>query len=245
MWRRIPTGGYSLALVLVGLSLGLLLQVGVHTPPGTGGESDYERARVRAAIDRLDQEQLDLKEAIGGLRQRLKRYQELDASRTEMLQELTKELAAQRMRAGLVALQGPGVVVTLDDSDMAVDSPDADLDRYIVHEYDVRDVVNLLWIAGAEGVALNDERIVASTSVYCVGSTIMVNDTRVSPPYLVRAIGDPAALYAAAMDPAHLEEFRQRAQQHGLRLTVDWRKAVVVPAYRGGFAFDHAQAGSS
>ena len=245
MCRRIFTGGHYLALVLVGFCLGLLLQVGVCAPAGTRAESNHEQARGLAAIQRLDEEQLELKEAIGHLRQQLECYEQLDASETEMLRELRKELSAQRMRAGLVALQGPGVAVTLDDSNIGLHPPDADLDLYIVHEYDLRDVVNLLWLGGAEAVAVNGERIVASTSVYCVGSTIMVNDTRLSPPYVVRAIGDPAALYAVAMDPAYLEWFRQRVQQQGLKLTVDWRKAVVLPAYRGSFAFDYTQAGGS
>ena len=53
-------------------------------------------------------------------------------------------------------------------------------------------MLNLLWLAGAEAVSLNGERVVATTSIYCVGSTILVNDTRLSPPYEFLAIGDPA-----------------------------------------------------
>jgi len=243
MCRRAPAWGRFLALILVGVCLGLLLQVQVYSPAGSTANSNYEQAQVRTAIQRLEGEQLDLKDEIGRLRARLERYQQLAASETEMLRELSDELAAQRIRAGLVALQGAGVVVSLDDSDAAVLPPGADLNPYIVHEYDLRDVVNLLWLAGAEAVAVNDERIVASTSIYCVGSTIMVNDTRLSPPYLVRVIGDPAALYAVAMDPAYLGDLRRRVQQRGLKLTIDWRNEVVLPAYKGGFAFAYARAG--
>ena len=243
MCRWTPARGRSLALILVGVCLGLLLQVQVHSPADSTMNSHYEQTQVRTAIQRLEREQLDLKEAIGHLREQLERYQRSAALETETLRELRDELAAQRMKAGLVALQGPGVVIDLDDSDAAALSPDADLNPYIVHEYDVRDVVNLLWLAGAEAVAVNDERIVASTSIYCVGSTVMVNDTRLSPPYMVWAIGDPAALYAIAMDPAYLGDLRRRVQQHGLKLIIDWRKEVVLPAYRGSFAFEYAQVG--
>jgi len=215
----------------------------VYTPASSTVDSNYEQAQVRTAIQQLEGEQLDLKEAIAHLREQLEHHQQLAASETETLHELRDELAAQRMRAGLMALQGPGVMVSLDDSDAAALPPDTDLNPYIVHEYDLRDVVNLLWLAGAEAVAVNEERIVASTSIYCVGSTIMVNDTRLSPPYMARAIGDPATLYAVAMDPAYLRDLRRRVQQHGLKLTIDWRKEVVLPAYKGGFAFEYAQAG--
>lgn len=243
MCRWAPAWGRSLALILVGVCLGLLLQVRVYAPADPTVESTFEQVRVRTAIQQLEKEQLDLKEAIGHLRTQLERYQQLAASETETLRELRDELTIQRMRVGLVALRGPGVVVSLDDSDATALPPDADINPYIVHEYDLRDVVNLLWLAGAEAVAVNDERIVTSTSIYCVGSTIMVNDTRLSPPYLVRAIGDPAALYAVAMDPTYLGDLRRRVQRHGLKLTIDWRQEVTLPAYKGSFAFEYAHAG--
>jgi uncharacterized protein YlxW (UPF0749 family) len=100
-------------------------------------------------------------------------------------------------------------------------------------------------LAGAEAVAINDERVVATTSIYCVGSTIMVNDTRLSPPYRVKAIGSPEALHAMAVDAAYLGGLRRRVADNGLGLTVDWDEEVAVPAYRGGFTFQYAQAGGS
>lgn len=244
MFRRAPAlRGSALAWIVVGLCLGLLLQVQVRSPANITDDRGYDQGQVRTAVQVLEQEQLDLKEAIGHLRVRLERYQQLAASETETLRELRDELAGQRMRAGLVALRGPGVVLTLDDSSTTALSPDADLNPYIIHEYDLRDAVHLLWLAGAEALVVNDERIVAGTSIYCVGSTIMVNDTRLSPPYVVRAIGDPEALYAVATNPAYLGDLRRRAQQHGVELTVDWRRDMVLPAYKGSFTFDYAQAG--
>jgi len=240
-----PPWGYFLALVLVGFCLGLLLQVQVHTPPGSAEAPQYEQAQIQATIQRLEAEQLELKETIGRLRALLEYYQQVAASETETLGELRDELDIQRMRAGLVALEGPGVVVSLNDSEAVPLSSNEDLSPSIVHEYDLRDVVNLLWTAGAEAVAINDERIATSTSIYCVGSMIMVNDTRLSPPYIIRAIGDPATLYAVATAPAYLRDLRYRVQRYGLKLAVDWHSKIVLPAYKGSFAFEYARAGGS
>ncbi|MEA3346316.1 MAG: DUF881 domain-containing protein [Chloroflexota bacterium] len=227
----------------MGICLGLLLQVKTHSPADLTIDSHYEQAQLQSAIQQLEREQIGLKESISHLRERLERYQRSASSETETLRELRDELGAQRMRAGLVATRGPGVVVSLDDSDIANSPPDVDLNPYIVHGYDLRDAANLLWLAGAEAVAVNDERIVASTSIYCVGSTIMVNDTRLSPPYTVRAIGDPAALYAVAMDPAYLRDLHRRVQQLGLKLAVDQRQEMVLPAFEGSFTLEYTQAG--
>ena len=48
---------------------------------------------------------------------------------------------------------------------------------FIIHEYELRDIVNLLWMAGSDAIAINDERLVSNSSIYCVGSTVMVGET--------------------------------------------------------------------
>jgi len=51
--------------------------------------------------------------------------------------------------AGLVALPGPRVIATSRDSTTAI-APNDDAANYILHDYDVRDVVNTWWASGAE-----------------------------------------------------------------------------------------------
>jgi len=142
-----------------------------------------------------------------------------------------------------VAMAGPGVLVHLDDSTMAAAATGTAAESYIIHEYDLRDVVNLLWAGGAEAIAINDERLVNTTSIYCVGSTIMVNDTRLSPPYEVRAIGDPQRLLTWLDDPLYLTLLRQRVKAYGVQLRVTQAASVKVPAYSGTFRVRYSHAG--
>jgi uncharacterized protein YlxW (UPF0749 family) len=58
-------------------------------------------------------------------------------------------------------------------------------------------VVNELWNAGAEGIAVNNHRVVGGTSFRCVGSVILVDNVRIASPVIIRAIGDPATLKGA------------------------------------------------
>ena len=103
--------------------------------------------------------------------------------------------------AGLAALKGPGVVITL------VDSPKRNPHEtkfYVIQQYTVQDaqiqrIVNALFAAGAAAVSVDDQRIGAMTSTTTVGPVIMVNDTRVHSPYKILAIGDPVALRDAIM----------------------------------------------
>ena len=103
--------------------------------------------------------------------------------------------------------------------------------------------MNLLWAGGAEAVAVNDERLVNTTSIYCVGSTIMVNDTRLSPPYEVRAIGDAQRLLRWLEDPLYLTLLRQRVKAYGVQMRIAQATSVTVPAYSGTFKVRYSHAG--
>jgi uncharacterized protein YlxW (UPF0749 family) len=234
----------SLSWLLVALMFGLLLSLQLNSPPSAAPTSSLDgRDRTEAAIQRLEEEQKTLKARIGQLRQELAVYQQETAATTGLLEEINAELAHQKALAGLAATQGPGLEVMLDDSKRQAIPPSSDLSAYIVHEYDLRDVVNLLWMAGAEGVAINEERVVGTTSIYCAGSTVMVNDTRISPPYVVRAIGDSNRLEDLMQNPSHLVEVKAKARRNGLIFQFRRSAAVELPAYQGSFALRYAQPG--
>jgi uncharacterized protein YlxW (UPF0749 family) len=100
-------------------------------------------------------------------------------------------------------------------------------------------------LAGAEAIAVNDERIVHSTSVYCVGSTVMINDTRLSPPYEITAIGDPLRLQDHLRNPGYLSDLRARYARFGLSLGIVRDDSITIPAYRGSVLQRFAQPGGS
>ena len=177
------------------------------------------------------------------MRERLDAYQRGLAADMEMLKGISAELERQKMMAGLLAVEGTGVQVTLDDSSIQAVPATADPNAYLIHEYDLRDVVNLLWLAGSEAIAVNAERIVATSSIYCVGSTIMVNDTRLSPPYVIHAVGNSITQEDVLRNPAHLQEIKRRADLYGVQFKVDRRKLLSLPAYKGGFPIYYARLG--
>jgi uncharacterized protein YlxW (UPF0749 family) len=239
-WRDI---GRSLAILAVGLTLGLL--VGLNWRPSSKSQAvaiDAGSSQIWRSIGRLELEQQQLKSTLSGLRQNLADRQRAAAANTDRLQALTAALEQQQVLAGLTALQGPGVLVVLDDSTVRV-PPGADPNVYIIHEYDLRDIVNLLWMAGSEAVAINDERLVGNSSLYCVGSTVMVNNTRLSPPYYIRAIGNSRVQQDYLRNPSYLQDLRQKKESYGLRFDVEAIANLILPAYDGGFLIEHARPG--
>ena len=160
------------------------------------------------------------------------------------LAEIATSLEVQRLQAGLVPVEGPGVRVELDDSAREVPS-NVDPNLLIVHDYEIRDVVNLLWAAGAEAIAVSGERVAANTAIYCVGSTILVNDTRLSPPYVIEAIGPPDKLYGAVTQALSLVKLKEVVERYGVQLKVSRVDALRLPAYTGEIRAQYAVPSSS
>ena len=100
---------------------------------------------------------------------------------------------------------------------------------------EVRGQIDTLVIAGGTGTrdAINDERIVGSSSIYCVGSTIMVNGTLMSPPFKVLVIGPQNELLATYDDPTQLRDIKQRRDIYGLGFRVSRATGLRLAPYRG------------
>jgi uncharacterized protein YlxW (UPF0749 family) len=235
--------GRSLSILLVGLTLGLLLSLSWRPRVESGVEATApESGRIWLSIQRLEVEQQELKTTLAELRRGLAERQKAAAADTDRLQALELELERQQLLAGLIPVQGPGVLITLDDSAVQV-PPGSEPGDYIVHEYDLRDVVNLLWMAGSEAVSINDERLVSNSSIYCVGSTVMVNNTRLSPPFFIRAVGNSRVQQDYLRNPSYLRELKEKQRLYGLVVEVKDVANLTLPAFSGGFLVQHARPG--
>jgi uncharacterized protein YlxW (UPF0749 family) len=237
---RLASPARGLAVLLASMMLGFLLTLQIQTamnrPPAT---PEYSRDLSAVTIQRLEVEQKLLKDAILGLRARIVTQQQAATSGASSLSSLSDELGRQRLAAGLLAPRGPGISVILDDSTKAMPAGD-DAANYLIHDFELRDVASLLWLAGAEALAINDERLVASTSIYCVGSTIIVNNTRLSPPYEIRALGNPSQLEDALKDPGTLKKIKSRSKLYGIQFKYAQARELTLPAFTGGFNIKYA-----
>jgi len=234
-------GRTGLVLALVGLALGLLFTAQFQSVPLKAASTTESRSEVATTtIHHLEQEQAELKKSIADRRAQVAVQQQSAAGSKVTLVEINTELARQKSLAGMVPLDGRGIKLVLDDSPISRIPSGDDPSLYIIHEYQIRDVVNLLWLSGAEALSINGERFVATTSVYCVGSTILVNDTRLSPPYEILAIGDSVALEGAINDAANLQSIKSRAKSYGIQVLATRAAQLSIPAYTGSLTAKYA-----
>jgi uncharacterized protein YlxW (UPF0749 family) len=149
------------------------------------------------------------------------------------------------LSAGVVALRGRGVEITLDDAPRRPDGslpPGARPDDVVIHQSDVQAVVNAVWAAGADGVAIMDQRLVATSAVRCVGNTLLLHGRTWSPPFVVTAVGDPAAVRAQLDASPQVAVFRQAVEDYGLTFAVRDRPEVLLPEYTGQLDMAYATA---
>ena len=121
---------------------------------------------------------------------------------------------------GTRAVTGPGLKVTLDDAHRTAASlPEGfTADDIVVHQQDVQSVVNALWAGGAEAMMLQDQRVISTSAVRCVGNTLILQGRVYSPPYVITAVGDVQGMrQQLEVDPS-VTIYRQYADLLGLRL---------------------------
>ena len=125
------------------------------------------------------------------------------------------------------------MTVSLDDAPRGLGQDSADANDLVVHQQDVQSVVNALWAGGAEAMTLMGQRVVSTSAVRCVGNTVVLHGRVYGPPFVVTAVGDPAALRGALDADPGVAVFRGYVDRFGLGYAVQEEGRTTLPAYDG------------
>ena len=222
---------HSLVLLLPAVLFGLLVSVQWRTQSERNELTVRYNTPLLDAAKTLQNEQSALKVTLAELRAELDQIQTSASTQSDAAKDLQSRIDGLKTAAGMNERSGDGVEIVLDDARGAAAAKD--VEKSICHNTDLTDIVNQAWRGGAEAIAINDERIVGSSSIYCVGSTIMVNGTLMSPPFKVLVIGPQNELLATYDDPTQLRDIKQRRDIYGLGFRVSRATGLHLPPYRG------------
>jgi uncharacterized protein YlxW (UPF0749 family) len=153
-----------------------------------------------------------------------------------------RQARALSLSAGTEAVRGPGLTVALDDAHLATVPAGFTGDDLVVHQQDVQAVVNALWAGGAEAMMLQDQRVISTSAVRCVGNTLILQGRVYSPPYTITAIGDTPRLEEALGRSPEVTIYREYVDVLGLGYSMKTRPRVTLPAYAGSLTLTHAAA---
>lgn len=170
------------AAVIVGL-FGLLLVVAAVQTRAAADADALAREELVQHIDAQSEELRGAQRQIGALQEEIETLTARQRSLTRTERSVAARNDAVGALAGYTAVQGEGVRIALDDS--ADGSSDG-----VVRDEDLATLVDGLWGAGAEAVAVNGIRLTATSGIRNAGSAILIHDRSLRPPYEVLAIGD-------------------------------------------------------
>jgi len=137
-----------------------------------------------------------------------------------------------KLHTGLVDVKGPGIVITLDDAPAR--QPDTPVNWQIIHDQDIKIILNDLKKAGAQAIAINGERVVPMSEQLCAGPTIKINNNRYSVPYVIEAIGEPGVLYEAIVNSSRIAEMTE----FGIRVEIKTAKEIKLSKFSGADNLD-------
>ena len=217
---HIEKGRLSIACVC--MVLGFMLAIQFRTTQDIRAALPIQRVDVLAA--KLQQAEAENKE----LRNQLEDLQGISGSEKSSM--INDDMV---MLAGAKAVEGPGIILTIEDSTQAV-KKDNDPNLYLVHDEDLLKVINELKAAGAEAISINGQRLTANSEIRCAGPTVSVNNVRSAPPFEIRAIGSTKDLENAINMRGGVAD---TLKVWGNSLRMEAKESLWIPASKIGTKF--------
>lgn len=226
----------ELAVVAAFLVLGFLLALqlkSVRQQTAVDATSANRLETLQELYNNVVNERDGLKDQLTTAQKELEDYRSAAAS-GEGSEALKSEVEYLSMVAGLTDVEGPGVMVILQDS-TATNTSGEEAD-YLIHDSDLLSVINELRDAGAQALSLNGERILATSEVRCAGSVVLINGQRVAAPFVLYAIGDPTTLYNALTMRGGVVDV---LSQWKIQVSVTMSEKLLIEKYSGSIATDY------
>lgn len=237
--RRRATGGpessgtrprMSPALMVGLLGLGLLLATAALQVRSDASIVSAERESLVERIGLATSHTDALEQTVAELESDILEIETRQLDNAAVNNELRESMAAMRSTAGTGAVQGPGVVVEVDDADDDAGGAPGAVTRVL--DIDLQQVVNGLWAAGAEAVSINGQRVTAMTAIRSANDVILVNFRPIDPPYEVRAIGDSRTLGSRFLEGTGGQWLLDASTTAGIRFDIRNVDSMTLPAAR-------------
>ena len=173
----------------------------------------------------------ELKEKYNESQEIVEEYQTSSATNSTLISSMRNQINTLSLLAGTTDVTGEGIIITLYDGSGA---------NSLVHDSDVLTVVNELRVAGAEAISVNDQRIITTSAIRCVGSVIQVNYQKVAAPFVIKAIGNAQYLESAMTIKNGVIDV---LNGYGLKVTLSRESDIAIQKYDGALSFNFAKQG--
>jgi len=207
---------------LLALFIGLVISIQITTTQGSDVGGLVPVAKAQGYLEELKQVRAEKDVALQELNKLEERLDQIEKEKSDedfFLRGIVTDMEKYKMVAGVVDVQGPGIVVTVDDP-----LPTEEFsDEYsvIMLRYELLlSLVNKMKDAGAEAISINGQRIIVTTEISLAGDNVNINTVPTAPPYIIKAIGNPETLESTLTIRFGIIE---KMRSYGLRFDIDQR----------------------
>lgn len=228
-----------LGVMCIFLSAGIFVQIKtVNESTQTVGRTQMENGLRDSALrwkEKYENAYAKLEKKEKELEMARKNVANLDGSSSSLNDKLLK----YNTLLGYTDVKGQGIIITLDDGD-AAGLKGLGASSYIVHDGDIREIINELKNAGAEAISVNGQRITARTAVSCIGNVVKINDQKVGAPFVIKAIGPTTMLYGAMTRAGGYAEILEI--DYGVKVKIERveKEIIEIPKYEGVYEQNYA-----
>ncbi len=213
----------------------------------TINQSQSEISRLKTENELRDEinEWKDMYEGIKYKNQELEskitEYKNAASQNDATLKMLNDEIIDLQVLSGLSAVQGTGIIITLDDTrainQIAADAGYYDPNVFVIHDSDILVLVNELKAAGCDAISINGQRIISVSEIRCVGPVIQINGIRLTAPFRVSAIGAPEFLSSSLKLRGGIID---QLTQSNIDVTIEPQDSIIIPKYNKVIEYKYA-----
>ncbi|MDI6604895.1 MAG: DUF881 domain-containing protein [Thermoanaerobacteraceae bacterium] len=231
----------AMLLSLVFIIIGFMISVQFKTIQGqsklAASTNDNRVEELTQQLKNATDEKKTLEQQIEELNKKINILDNTSSKTDAAINTITQELNKYKAIAGFTKMTGPGVIITVNDSDIQPKNGE-DPNMFLVHDEDLINIVNTLKVGGAEAISINGQRLIATSEIRCVGPTININSTTYAPPYIIKAIGNPDTLVASLNIKGGIIE---TLKYYGIKVDIQKSDNLEIPAFMNPINFKYAK----
>ncbi|WP_289141743.1 DUF881 domain-containing protein [uncultured Brevibacillus sp.] len=218
-------------LAIISAIIGVMLTVQLRSSLHPVHKESRSIAELRTTLQKELEKHKNLLADISKYNQLYYQY-ETSLSEDESISVMKEELARNRRMAGMVSVEGEGVVLEVVDAHIPDEHildehmPVPVVGDYTIDDEDLRWLVNILFANGAQAVSINGHRLISTSAIRNVGDVIQIDTRTIKPPYEIKALGEPDVLLSALK----LEGVEENFQLANKKVLAEKRDKLMISA---------------
>ena len=218
----------TLGIVCIILTIAICVQINTIKNANSTVSKAFAKDELRDEVLKWNEKYERISNQLNEAEKRLAKIREESTKDDSNSTSKEEQIRLNNNLLGMTNLERPGIEMVVEDDPNEI-GPLDDIYYHIVHDADLRVLVNELKNAGAEAISINGQRIVNTTAITCIGNVIKVNNERITSPFTIRAIGFQESLMGIDWSAGYTKQLRQ----YGIIVNIKKLNKVEIPKYTG------------